>query len=690
DAINNSFPVDVKEGTTFGHLKEIIKKKKEPGLNHIIADELKLWSVNIPVEDEDLETKIYAENIKEQYQVSSIHIPSDEVKIEIKNKVIRTFPNVDESSIDKLVYALALIWDIKTEKNDSPGPQNDPYVKLKEEPSFFKARLPRGITKQTLTTVDLCLPSYESGTVNYHNPFYDDPQFKEAVSFVKEKIENNIGDLIVLAGVSGGGKTTTTFGIAIQRWSIYIDFSPSAGTYGDHVGRELETTIYERPKFEQHDKQRHVFRMLDWVILSRGLLLIKMLIEKNILTPKEWLFAQLRMNDYRIRTKLTHENYDIIDANELIESINACLNVESLTLIFDEAQVLCRSKYGEYKGSSVPNKKRNLLQAYIEHLTHLPVTCLLAGTYMHMSSGIFLVTSVGKIRGLKDHIVLKLPFLSHNDVLRNLNAVIDLTDVSPKILNFLGCLLRGRPRNCASFVGLLISERISVNKTKDQKNQEIIELLEKWYKMIRMDMAEYLENACKYLDANNLNPYRAIIDILRLRVFYNQKYESAIKLLQHSIIPCKSPECITLRSSKPTPDIIEINTSLESYLVSSIELFLKNTRRKTLVEVFINEIIRVDGIPSIGNEFDSIFITAIIQKRGLNAREELDRWKNGQQFDLPSWINPTMKFVTISNLSRAVPIAKYVEDETYRYYAIQPDTYSGSDLIISLVDDKQN
>ncbi|CAG8724307.1 12869_t:CDS:2, partial [Acaulospora morrowiae] len=618
------------------------------------------------------------------------YIPSDEVKIEIKNKVIKAFPNVDEFSIDQLVDALALIWNIETGKCDSPGPQNDPYVKLKVEPSFFKARLPRGITQKTLTTVDLCLPSYESGTVNYHNPFYDDQQFKEAVSFVKEKIENNIGDIVVLAGVSGGGKTSTTFGIAMQRWSIYIEFSPSAGTYDDHVGRELDVIIDERSKFEQRDQQRHVFRMLDMVILSRGLLLIKMLVEKNILTPKEWLFAQLRMNDSKIRMKLAHENYNILNINALIESINACLNVESLTLIFDEAQVLCRSEYGEYKRSSVPNKKWNLLQAYIEHLTHLPVTCLLAGTYMHMSSGISLVTSVGKNRGLKDHIVLKLPFLSHNDVLRNLNAVIDLTDVSPKILNFLGCLLRGRPRNCASFVRLLISERISINRTKDQKTQEITKLIKKWYEMICKDMAEYLENACKYLDANNLNPDRAIIDVLRLCVFYNQKYESAIKLLQHSIIPCKSPECITLGSSELIPDIIEINTSFESYIVSSIELFLKNTRRKTLVEVFIDEIIRLDSIPSIGNEFDAIFITAIIQKRGLNVREELNRWKNGQQFDLPSWITPTMKFVTISNLSKAVPIAKYVDDETYSYYAIQPDTYSGSDLVISLVDDKQN
>ena len=45
---------------------------------------------------------------------------------------------------------------------------------------------------------------------------------------------------------------------------------------------------------------------------------------------------------------------------------------------------------------------------YIEHLTHLPITCFIANTYMHMASRISLVTSVGKDQGLHAYIVLKL------------------------------------------------------------------------------------------------------------------------------------------------------------------------------------------------------------------------------------------------------------------------------------------
>jgi hypothetical protein len=98
----------------------------------------------------------------------------------------------------------------------------------------------------------------------------------------------------------------------------------------------------------------------------------------------------------------------------------------------------------------------------------------------------------------------------------------------------------------------------------------------------------------------------------------------------------------------------------------------------------------LNNISLIGNEFDAVFITAIIHKRGLNVREELNKWKNGQQFDLPSWITPTMEFVTTSNLSGSVPIVKYVNDTSYSSYAIQPDIYSGSDVVISLADNKHN
>ncbi|GBB88184.1 hypothetical protein RclHR1_14710001 [Rhizophagus clarus] len=81
----------------------------------------------------------------------------------------------------------------------------------------------------------------------------------------------------------------------------------------------------------------------------------------------------------------------------------------------------------------------------------------------------------------------------------------------------------------------------------------------------------------------------------------------------------------------------------------------------------------------------------MIQKRGFNEREELNKWKFGQNFDLPSWITLTMRFMTISNLSEGVPIAEYIENTPYyRSYTIQADRFSGSDVMITFGDDEDN
>ncbi|GBB96505.1 hypothetical protein RclHR1_02770007 [Rhizophagus clarus] len=706
---------------TIDFLKKYIWEQEYNNLKELVNDasQLNLWHVNVDDADdvyteEDIVQKLGGRKMKPlrlfNYYfnhlevgkthiiiqppvttalVSSMHIIPDEVKIEIKNKVIKAFPRVKTTSIEQLIDAIALIWDVNVVDSDSPGQQNDPYVELKKEPSFFKVKFPRGITEGTSKTIDLCLPSYSKSGINYHNLFYDDPQFIQVVSLVQKKIRENPGNIIVLAGVSGGGKTSTAFGIAIKHWSIYIDFSANSGDYqGSQLQSELQKIRGIKPQFEHVDQQNEVFHMLDMAIVSRGLLLIKMLTEGKISTPKDWLFVQLQMTDSEIRRILSAKmyDYDSLTITTLIQKINDFLGINRLVLIFDEAQVLCGPEYGKYKGITVIGKKWNLLQGYIAHLTKHPVTCLLAGTYMHMASGISLVTSVGKAPKMKAHIVLKLPFLTHDDVLRNLDAVIDMTHVTPNVRDLLGYVLEGRPRNCASFVRLLTSKKRSIGGTKNQVLKELVPL---WYHNICSDMARYLEIACEYFGVNRIDPEKAIMDILRLRVFYNHNYMEAIKLLQHSIIPCESPECIVLGSKDEVFDTIEINPSLESYLIDSIVLYLKKTQRQ-LIDIFVDNIITLNNISSIGNEFDAVLITAIIHKRGCKVREELNKWKNGQQFDLPSWITPTMEFVTTSNLSENVPIVKYVEDITYYSYAIQPEIYSGSDVVISFADNNHN
>ncbi|PKY54243.1 hypothetical protein RhiirA4_472929 [Rhizophagus irregularis] len=53
-----------------------------------------------------------------------------------------------------------------------------------------------------------------------------------------------------------GGKTSTAFGISMQNWSIYVDFSPIGGQYGNFMGRELEKIRARPPKYGQTEEQR--------------------------------------------------------------------------------------------------------------------------------------------------------------------------------------------------------------------------------------------------------------------------------------------------------------------------------------------------------------------------------------------------------------------------------------------------
>ena len=68
DIIEKSFTVEVSRDLSVSVLRKTIWEEKKNFFNEnkIDADQLKLWRVNIPVDGLDLETKINAEDIKEQ------------------------------------------------------------------------------------------------------------------------------------------------------------------------------------------------------------------------------------------------------------------------------------------------------------------------------------------------------------------------------------------------------------------------------------------------------------------------------------------------------------------------------------------------------------------------------------------------------------------------------------------------
>ncbi|CAG8480335.1 11359_t:CDS:2 [Funneliformis mosseae] len=112
---------------TIDLLKEYIWEWKNNILKDLTnnASKFDLWHVNVD-EVVDFSTE---EDVFRRY---TSFLTGLKLKLKIK-----TFPHVNAFSIDHLVDALALIWHVEVE-SDSPGPQNDPYIELKQEPSFFQ------------------------------------------------------------------------------------------------------------------------------------------------------------------------------------------------------------------------------------------------------------------------------------------------------------------------------------------------------------------------------------------------------------------------------------------------------------------------------------------------------------------------------------------------------------------------
>ncbi|RGB36452.1 hypothetical protein C1646_758092 [Rhizophagus diaphanus] len=205
-------------------------------------------------------------------------------------------------------------------------------------------------------------------------------------------------------------------------------------------------------------------------------------------------------------------------------------------------------------------------------------------------------------------------------------------------------------------------------------------------------MITYLHNTASTLSLRGINPTNAIIEVICCRIINSDS--PGAELLRHGILPVKSPPFITLRPYNVDSNSFKINTVLESYIIRSIEKYLKLSNKEILADIYVTHVIqRLGSKQAIGSELDAAFASAIIEKRGCSVLEELKRWisdTNSSDFIFPEWITPGMQFVTETNLSNNVSLYDYVKDvyKSTRYHnaAIQPAIHAGSDLVLSLVD----
>ena len=68
----NAFPVDINKDQLVGHLKDAIKTKKHKTFHGVEADELKLWKVTIPGDQDDQLRNLILQNSDELLAIRKI------------------------------------------------------------------------------------------------------------------------------------------------------------------------------------------------------------------------------------------------------------------------------------------------------------------------------------------------------------------------------------------------------------------------------------------------------------------------------------------------------------------------------------------------------------------------------------------------------------------------------------------
>ncbi|KAH7028519.1 hypothetical protein BKA57DRAFT_431333 [Linnemannia elongata] len=79
----NAFPVEIESTKTIGNLKDLIKTKKAPRFDDVAADELTLWRVSIPDDDNDDEIPIVLGNVNNK----------DKKKLRATRGLLEVFPD---------------------------------------------------------------------------------------------------------------------------------------------------------------------------------------------------------------------------------------------------------------------------------------------------------------------------------------------------------------------------------------------------------------------------------------------------------------------------------------------------------------------------------------------------------------------------------------------------------------------
>eukprot|EP00834_Sanchytrium_tribonematis_P005378 NODE_322_length_9794_cov_0.486643.p1 type:complete len:817 gc:universal NODE_322_length_9794_cov_0.486643:7240-9690(+) len=546
------------------------------------------------------------------------------------------------------------------EDKDGPSTPLSIFSKLKIRPPRTYGDIP-----------DYCIP--------LNIPFSKSPSLVKSNATISDKLRHPQTELIVLAGVSGAGKTTLSFSLSK---SYYLIYSEVNGLYGDKCDFLLDKLkwIMHLEAFQKHQRVDFLFR-LD--LFARLLCLLHGIIFKSI-SKTDWLLSILGKSAIKdtiesvYRKTNEKNNISLNVCCKFIVKILGIMKVPFL-IVRDEAQVFSNSKYGTFKSDTF--EVLNLLEYSSQLYTKLGCQQILSGTRLTMNMGLKAASTISKPKGVaKAFIFVDFPYFNEADIKKMFSTMLDLNDLENSLISSACFSLQGRARYVSSFIVKLLHK-----SSKTGKSDTFKEYLRDHQRRVVKDFSDYLRDKFETWRDNVQYFQQLNADFkLLLKLLLIQKPIYATEFYEYGIIPFYSEDqlgCIPIRTNNVEDLKVKCHKKMELFVLEGLFNFFNNKFGiQTLLKNWIN--VAADNFTPIGNELDFIIMTKLalcgIKKMNiLKFFKSISTEKQFKNFEFPDWIKDDYE-IKCEKLTR-MGLAEFCKDSTFWNYGCLPCINYGSD-----------
>ncbi|KAF9349932.1 hypothetical protein BGX26_011839 [Mortierella sp. AD094] len=473
EATSNAFPVEIESTKTIGHLKDLIKAKKANNFHDVDADDLILWRVSIPDDDDD-EQPILLENVPERKKLKATtklskvfdsELPEDTIHIIVQRPPQATPIQQTFVPRDRIEEELTVVLEGVNHHHTTNvvDPKEVEASQRERLGPFFKRTLPHHKTATDISLVMLGLElDRQARTSNGET--------------LRSIVEDDIGRhsehrVVAMVAPSGSGKTATVVDLASKHFVIYsVCCSPSptiSPGFKDpnfiNLAKDVERiyrTIINReqggsrePRDIDSEVKALTGERVELEFLARMLFLLLLLNNNPDLKPRQFFLEQTTGGSSTIGElvyKLREYDNLTIQAmlNEVQTKLRSLLVPKRLGLVIalDEAQVAANgilsgnlispsaliknwnnlSILFNDKNQIQPRFRRGFLTPLSATLSNMQATLVILGTALSLQDADHVYSAIAKHTNFSR--ITDFPHFDENDICKMLSDLVDMSD----------------------------------------------------------------------------------------------------------------------------------------------------------------------------------------------------------------------------------------------------------------------